>query len=123
MVIVRDHLGIFRQHAVADHAPASTPASAACRRWPGSTTALRAWREGRITHADVVTAMKWNIGQCLERFGEDDAMINESFDIIQAHGADLDRLLRRVAPVLAAPAAHAPGDVAGRVARARAALA
>ncbi|MFL6625283.1 MAG: hypothetical protein ACJ8G1_02280, partial [Vitreoscilla sp.] len=57
------------------------------------TTALLAWREGRIAATDVVTAIKWNVRQCLERFGEDDAMINESFDLIQKHGGDLEQLV------------------------------
>ena len=91
LVIVRDHLGIFRQHAAqTTHHMNTGIGRVSSLAW--ITTALLACREGRITSADVVTAIKWNVRQCLERFGEDDPVMNESFDLIQRHGGDLQRL-------------------------------
>jgi len=52
------------------------------------------------------------------RFGETDAMINESFDIIQAHGADLDQLYAAWRPfwlrLLALHPATAPASLPAR---------
>ncbi len=114
LVIVRDHLGIFRQHAAqTTHHMRSSIGRVSSMAWV--TTALLAWREGRITPADVVTAITWNVRQCLERFGEEDPVMNEFFDLIQAHGGNLERLYAAYKPfwlrVLAshpatAPAAH-----------------
>jgi hypothetical protein len=117
LVIVRDHLGIFRQHPSQTTNRLNTSIGrVSSLAWV--TTALRAWREGRITQADVVTALKWNIRQCLERFGEEDAMINESFDIIQAHGADLEQLYAAWRPfwlrLLAMHPATAPAPTTAR---------
>ena len=117
LVIVRDHLGIFRQHpAQTTHQMKSGIGRVSSLAWV--TTALLAWREGRITSADVVTAIKWNVHQCLERFGEDDAVINESFDLIQAHGADLERLCAAWRPfwlrLLASHPATAPASLPAR---------
>jgi hypothetical protein len=117
LVIVRDHLGIFRQHAAqTTHQMKSGIGRVSSLAWV--TTALLAWREGRITSADVVTAIKWNVHQCLERFGEDDAVINESFDLIQAHGADLERLCAAWRPfwlrLLASHPATAPATLPAR---------
>jgi hypothetical protein len=111
LVIVRDHLGIFRQHAAqTTHHMATSIGRVSSMAWV--TTALHAWREGRITAGDVVTAIKWNVRQCLERFGENDPVINEFFDLIQHHGGNLERLYELYKPfwlrVLASHPATAP---------------
>ena len=111
LVIVRDHLGIFRQHpSQTTHHMNTGIGRVSSLAW--ITTALLAWREGRIEAADVVTAIKWNVGQCLERFGEADAVINESFDLIRIHGGDLARLYQAWRPfwlrLLASHPATAP---------------
>ena len=115
LVIVRDHLGIFRQHAAqTTHHMRTGIGRVSSMAWV--TTALLAWREGRIARSDVVTAITWNVRQCLERFGEEDPVINEFFDLVQAHGGNLERLYAAYKPfwlrVLAshpATAATAPG--------------
>ena len=117
LVIVRDHLGIFRQHASqTTHHMATNIGRVSSMAWV--TTALLAWREGRIAPADVVTAITWNVRQCLERFGEDDPVMNEFFDLIQAHGGNLERLYAAYKPfwlrVLASHPATAPGAPATR---------
>ncbi len=114
LVIVRDHLGIFRQHAAqTTHHMNTSIGRVSSMAWV--TTALLAWREGRITPADVVTAIKWNVGQCLERFGDSDPVINEFFDLIQRHGGSLERLYASYTPfwlgVLASHPATAPTAV------------
>jgi len=111
LVIVRDHLGIFRQHAAqTTHHMNTSIGRVSSMAWV--TTALHAWREGRITPADVVTAVKWNVRECLERFGEDDPVMNEFFDLIQHHGGNLERLHAAYKPfwlrVLASHPATAP---------------
>ena len=112
LVIVRDHLGIFRRHASqTTHQMKSSIGRVSSMAWV--TSALLAWREGRISRADVVTAIKWNVRECLERFGEDDPVINEFFDLIQAHGGQLEHLYAAYKPfwlrVLASHPATAPG--------------
>ncbi|MBC7663035.1 MAG: glycosyltransferase family 2 protein [Caulobacter sp.] len=117
LVIVRDHLGVFRQHpSQTTHHMNTGIGRVSSMAWV--TTALLAWREGRISHADVVTAITWNVGQCLQRFGEDDAVINEFFGLIQAHGANLDQLYAAYKPfwlrVLAMHPATAPSAATTR---------
>jgi hypothetical protein len=117
IVIVRDHLGIFRQHAAqTTHHMNTGIGRVSSMAWV--TTALLAWREGRITPADVVTAISWNVRECLARFGEDDPVMNEFFDLIQAHGGDLERLYAAYRPfwlrVLASHPATAPAASAER---------
>jgi hypothetical protein len=114
LVIVRDHLGIFRQHpSQTTHHLATGIGRVSSMAWV--TTALLAWREGRISRADVVTAITWNVRECLNRFGEGDPVINEFFDLIQAHGADLERLVAAYKPfwlrVLASHPATAPAPL------------
>ncbi|MEO5689486.1 MAG: glycosyltransferase family A protein [Burkholderiaceae bacterium] len=115
LVIVRDHLGIFRQHAAqTTHNLRTSIGRVSSMAWV--TSALLAWREGRISHADVATAIKWNVRQCLDRFGEDDPVINEFFDMIQTHGANLEHLYIAYKPfwlrVLASHPATAPAAAA-----------
>lgn len=117
VVIVRDHLGIFRQHAAqTTHNMNTGIGRVSSMAWV--TTALLAWREGRITPADVVTAITWNVRQCLARFGEDDPVMNEFFDLIQAHGGNLERLYAAYRPfwlrVLASHPATAPAAAVAR---------
>ena len=111
LVFLRDHLGVFRQHPdQTTHHLRTHGGRVSSMAWV--TTALLAWREGRISRADVVTAITWNVRQCLARFGEDDPVINEFFDLIQAHGGDLERLYAAYKPlwlrVLASHPATAP---------------
>lgn len=111
LVIIRDHLGIFRQHpSQTTQALNTSIGRVSSLAWV--TTALLAWREGRIEAADVVTALKWNVHQCLERFGDGDPLINESFDLIRLHGGDLTQLCQAWRPfwlrVLASHPAMAP---------------
>jgi hypothetical protein len=97
LVIVRDHLGIFRQHPSQTTQQLNTSVGrVSSLAWV--TTALRAWHEGRIEPADVVTALKWNVRQCLESFGDEDPVINESFDLIRIHGGDLAQLYQAWRP-------------------------
>jgi len=115
LVIVRDHLGIFRQNAgQTTHTLRSSIGRVSSMAWV--TTALLAWREGRITPAEVLTAVKWNVGQCLERFGDEDAVINEFFDLIRDHGGSLEGLYAAYRPfwlrVLASHPATAPAQAA-----------
>jgi hypothetical protein len=117
LVIVRDHLGIFRQHASqTTHHMATGIGRVSSMAWV--TTALLAWREGRISRADVVTAITWNVRECLNRFGEDDPVMNEFFDLIQAHGGNLERLHAAYKPfwlrVLASHPATAPASLESR---------
>jgi glycosyltransferase involved in cell wall biosynthesis len=117
LVIVRDHLGIFRQHASqTTHQMKSSIGRVSSMAWV--TTALLAWREGRISRSDVVTAITWNVRECLQRFGEDDPVINEFFDMIQAHGGHLERLYAAYKPfwlrVLASHPATSPMPVQAR---------
>jgi hypothetical protein len=98
LVIVRDHLGIFRQHpAQTTHHMNTGIGRVSSLAW--ITTALLAWREGRIEAHDVVTAIKWNVRQCLERFGDGDPVVNEFFETIQVHGGDLARLYQAWRPL------------------------
>jgi hypothetical protein len=115
LVILRDHLGVFRQHPdQTTHQLRSHGGRVSSMAWV--TAALKAWREGRITPADVVTAITWNVRQCLQNFGEDDPVMNEFFDLIQVHGGDLDRLYASYKPfwlrVLASHASTAPCEPA-----------
>ena len=117
LVIIRDHLGIFRQHASqTTHHMATGIGRVSSMAWV--TTALLAWREGRISRADVVTAITWNVRECLNRFGEDDPVMNEFFDLIQAHGGNLERLAAAYKPfwlrVLASHPATAPAPLESR---------
>jgi hypothetical protein len=117
LVILRDHLGIFRQHPdQTTHHLRSHGGRVSSLAWV--TSALQAWREGRIAPADVVTALSWNVRQCLERFGEDDPVINESFQLVAAHGASLPDLYAAWKPfwlrLLASHPVTAPATVAAQ---------
>jgi hypothetical protein len=92
IVIVRDHLGIFRQHPqqtthhMHNHDGRVTKFSFA-------TWALLAWREGRLTYEEAANAISITVRDCLNHFGETDPVANEFFDIVQREGRSLAGLL------------------------------
>ena len=115
LAFIRDHLSVFRQHAqqtthhVQHHGGrVSSMAWAAC--------ALQAWREGRIDYAQAANAIMITVKECLKKFGESDPVINRFFELVQAHGAKLDRLYEAFAPfwreLLASHPATAPREPA-----------
>ena len=111
LVYLRDHLSIFRQHAQqTTHHLNNHGGRVSSMAWV--TTALQAWREQRIDHAQAANAIMYTVQQCLKNFGEADPVINEFFDLIQAHGGNLDRLYAAYTPfwlrVLASHGATAP---------------
>jgi hypothetical protein len=113
IVCLRDHLGVFRQHPdQTTHHLKTHGGRVSSMAWV--TAALLAWRQGRISHPQVAHAIAWNVRQCLARFGEEDPVINAFFDLIQAHGGDLDRLVAAYTPfwlnVLASHPATAPAS-------------
>jgi len=117
IVIVRDHLGVFRQHAEqTTHRMHDHGGRVSSMAWV--TCALLAWREGRISHKEAVHAISYTVGECLKRYGEADPVINEFFSIIQREGASLGALIAAYTPfwlrLLASHRATAP--VAGPVA-------
>ena len=97
MVYIRDHLSIFRQHAqqstnrVINHSGRVSGMA-----WIAA--ALHAWQEQRISYAEAVNAIMYTVGECLRKFGEDDPVINEMYDIVQQHGASLAALHARFTP-------------------------
>jgi len=126
LVYIRDHLGIFRQHPeqstnrTLNHSGrVSGMAWVAC--------ALHAWREGRISYAEAVNAIMYTVGQCLKKFDEGDAVLNEFYDIVQQRGASLDGLHAAFTPfwlrVLASHPSTAAAVDASRATPAQAELA
>ncbi len=113
VVVLRDHLGAFRQHAGQNthhlHPPVGRLESMA---W--ATTALLAWREGHISPADAFTVLARNAHECLGYFGEEDPVINEFFDLIQTHSGNLEHLYAAYKPfwlwVIASERAAVPAN-------------
>jgi hypothetical protein len=112
MVYIRDHLSIFRQHAqqstnrVINHSGRVSGMA-----WIAA--ALHAWQEQRISYAEAVNAIMYTVGECLRKFGEDDPVINEMYDIVQQHGASLAALHARFTPYwLRVLASHPSTDAA-----------
>jgi len=112
MVYIRDHLGIFRQHAqqstnrVINHSGRVSGMA-----WIAA--ALHAWQEQRISYPEAVNAIMYTVGECLRKFGEDDPVINEMYDLVQQHGASLADLHARFTPYwLRVLASHPSTDAA-----------
>jgi hypothetical protein len=117
MVYIRDHLSIFRQHAqqstnrVINHSGRVSGMA-----WIAA--ALHAWQEQRISYAEAVNAIMYTVGECLRKFGEEDPVINEMYDIVQQHGASLAALHARFTPYWLRVLASHPSTDAATYARA-----
>jgi len=92
LLFLRDHLGVFRQHA--QQSTRTTQRSHGHRVvmlvW--AAYALYAWQEGRISGQDAVRAITITVQRCLQLYGEHDPVMNEFFDLVQHQGASLIRL-------------------------------
>jgi hypothetical protein len=91
LVFLRDHLSVFRQHAeqttrgVNSHGHRVTMLVwAAC--------ALHAWKEKRITDADAAKAITITVQRCLKLYGENDAVMNGFYELVQHQGTSLANL-------------------------------
>jgi len=97
MIYVRDHQGIYRQHGQqTTHHMNNLGGRVSSIAWV--VTALRAWQESRISAAQCVNAVRYTVGECFKRYGERDEVMNRFFDIVQAHGGQLDEFARVLAP-------------------------
>lgn len=112
MVYIRDHLGIFRQHAqqstnkVLNHSGRVSGMA-----WIAA--ALHAWQEQRISYPEAVNAIMYTVGECLRKFDESDAVLNEMYDIVQRHGKSLAELHAAFTPFwLRVLASHPSTDAA-----------
>ena len=83
----------------------------------GAACALQAWREGRVDYAQAANAIMLTVRECLRKFGESDPVVNRFFELVQGHGAQLDRLYNAFAPfwreLLASHPATAPRPAVG----------
>lgn len=111
IAVVNEHLSVFRQHSEQTtrkmHNHGGRVSSLA---W--ATYALLGWRQGRISARQAVQAISINVRQCLQRYGEDDAVINRFLAIVQHEGTSLEALYRSYMPfwhgLLASDRATAP---------------
>jgi hypothetical protein len=119
MVYIRDHLGIFRQHAqqstnrVINHSGRVSGMA-----WIAA--ALHAWQEQRISYAEAVNAIMYTVGECLKKFEEGDPVLNEMYDIVQQHGGSLAALHAAFTPFWLRVLASHPSTDAATFARAAA---
>ena len=94
---LRDHLGVFRQHAEQSSQRVPGPVSrVAFIAW--AAYALQAWREHRIDHAQAASAVILTVGDCLRRFGEGDPMMERFYTIVEQHGRSLDAMYAEFLP-------------------------
>lgn len=91
IAVLRDHLGVFRQHPEQTthrmHAHGGVVSNLA---WV--TCALQAWKEGRISDAQTVQAIRFMVMHCLKLFGEEHPVVNQFYDLVQQRGGDLAQL-------------------------------
>ncbi len=91
VICLRDHLGVFRQHAQQSTRQLGGPVQrVAFMAW--ASYALQAWQEQRITAAQTVNAIKLTVRECLERFPEGDSQVDRFLEIVHTHGASLPAL-------------------------------
>lgn len=114
VAVLRDHLGVFRQHpGQTTHQARHHGGRVSFMAW--AAYALQAWKEGRITHPQAVHAISYTVGECLKRFAEDDAIANRFYDLIQHQGHSMEGLYAAFKPfwleLLASHPATAPEAV------------
>ncbi len=91
LLFLRDHLGVFRQHAAQTTLTTGSHGHrVAMLAW--TAYALHAWTEQRISAQDVVQAVAITVQRCLQQYPEDDAVMNAFYDIVQHEGASLAKL-------------------------------
>jgi hypothetical protein len=115
LAYIRDHLSVFRQHAQqTTHHMHNQGGRVSSMAW--AACALQAWHEGRIDYAQAANAIVITVRDCLKRFGDSDAVINRFLELVQVHGAQLERLYQAFAPfwreLLASHPATAPRALA-----------
>lgn len=91
MVYLTEHLGVFRQHAQqTTHGVGQHGHRVAMLVW--AATALHAWAEKRIGAQDLLTAIGTTIKRCLHLYGEEDAVMNRFYALVQDEGRSLPGL-------------------------------
>ena len=98
MVVVRDHLGVFRQHgAQTTHNVGQHNHRVAMLCW--AATALHAWSRGRIEASGALRAIGTTVQRCLQLYGEGDPVMDDFYRLVQVAGAGgLDGLLHAFTP-------------------------
>ncbi len=98
MVVVRDHLGVFRQHgAQTTHTVGQHGHRVALLCW--AATALHAWSSGRIDDAGALRAIGITVQRCLQLYPEGDPVMDDFYRLVQgAGGGGLHGLLRAFTP-------------------------
>jgi hypothetical protein len=93
LAFLRDHLGVFRQHAQqTTHTVRAHGHRVAMLAW--ATYALQAWSEQRISAQQTVNAIGITVKRCLDLYGEDDPVMNRFYDLVQTEGRSLPGLHR-----------------------------
>jgi hypothetical protein len=91
MVFLNEHLGVFRQHAQqTTHGVGQHNHRVAMLVW--AATALHAWAEQRISAQDVLAAIGTTVKRCLNLYGEEDAVMNRFYTLLQEEGRSLPGL-------------------------------
>jgi hypothetical protein len=91
LLFLRDHLGVFRQHGQqTTHTVHAHGHKVAMLVW--ATYALKAWHEQRITAQQAIQAITITVTRCMQQYGQDDAVMNLFFDIVQHQGHSLAQL-------------------------------
>lgn len=86
MVFIRDHLGVFRQHAAqTTHTVGRHGHRVAMLVW--AAVALHAWDQGRIDDAGALQAIGTAVQRCLQLYPEGDAVMDGFYDLVQHAGA------------------------------------
>ena len=92
LLFLRDHLGVFRQHA--QQSTRTTLGSHGHRVvmlvW--AAYALYAWQQGRISDQDAIRAISITVQRCAQMYGKGDPVMNEFFDLVHHQGASLTLL-------------------------------
>jgi hypothetical protein len=92
LLFLRDHLGVFRQHAQQSTQTTQRGHGHRVVMLVWAAYALFAWQEDKISDQDLIRALEITVQRCLQLYGENDPVMNEFFDLVQQHGASLTRL-------------------------------
>jgi hypothetical protein len=93
LLYLRDHLGVFRQHAAqTTHAHQTHGIRVAFLVW--AATGLQAWAEGRIGAEQALRAVATTVQRCAAIYGQADPVMNGFFDLVRQHGHALEDLHR-----------------------------
>jgi hypothetical protein len=88
LVFLRDHLGVFRQHAQqTTHQVHHHGGRISFLVW--AATALHAWAQQRITAQQAAAAIGITVKRCLATYGETDEVVNQFYALVQREGASL----------------------------------